>query len=140
MSDSCFFVEFGSACHLGVSLDTACVGVAKKLFQVDGLEKDQNHQKKVGECAVKHLCLVVIFCGLLYIVVTEFWQYLWFRLRALTGLPIFDFHLHMLSIKKIQIKRRTWSVFEKFSIPFYSTIHCRVSSLEDATMYNLIGK
>lgn len=40
--------EFGSACHLGVSVDTACIGVAKKLFQVDGLEKDENHQKKVG--------------------------------------------------------------------------------------------
>ena len=41
-------VEFGSACHLGVSTDTACIGVAKKLFQVDGLEKDENHLHKVN--------------------------------------------------------------------------------------------
>lgn len=39
--------EFGSACHLGVSEGIACIGVAKKLFQVDGLEKDENHQKKI---------------------------------------------------------------------------------------------
>ena len=42
-----FILEFGSACHLGVSADIACIGVAKKLFQVDGLEKDENHLKKV---------------------------------------------------------------------------------------------
>lgn len=40
-------LEFGLACHLGVLLDVPCVGVAKKLFQVDGLEKDANHQEKV---------------------------------------------------------------------------------------------
>ena len=43
---------FGSACHLGVSLKLPCVGVAKKLFQVDGLEKDESHHKKVR----RHRC------------------------------------------------------------------------------------
>lgn len=41
--------EFGLACHLGVLLDVPCVGVAKKLFQVDGLEKDANHQEKIKQ-------------------------------------------------------------------------------------------
>ncbi|XP_045428260.1 endonuclease V isoform X12 [Pipistrellus kuhlii] len=35
---------FGVACHLGVLTDLPCVGVAKKLLQVDGLEKDALHQ------------------------------------------------------------------------------------------------
>ena len=32
-----------------MSADIACIGVAKKLFQVDGLEKDENHLKKVEQ-------------------------------------------------------------------------------------------
>lgn len=39
--------EFGSACHMGVCLDLPCIGVAKKLFHVDGLEKDEQHQHKI---------------------------------------------------------------------------------------------
>lgn len=35
---------FGVACHLGVLTDLPCVGVAKKLLQVDGLEKDALHR------------------------------------------------------------------------------------------------
>jgi deoxyinosine 3'endonuclease (endonuclease V) len=36
--------QFGSACHLGVLSDTATIGVAKKIFDVDGLSKTRIHQ------------------------------------------------------------------------------------------------
>lgn len=35
------------ACHLGVLTDLPCVGVAKKLLQVDGLEKDALHRDQI---------------------------------------------------------------------------------------------
>ena len=35
------------ACHLGVLTDLPCVGVAKKLLQVDGLENNALHKEKV---------------------------------------------------------------------------------------------
>lgn len=38
---------FGVACHLGVLTGLPCVGVAKKLLQVDGLEKDALHRDQV---------------------------------------------------------------------------------------------
>lgn len=38
---------FGVACHLGVLTDLPCVGVAKKLLQVDGLENDARHKEQV---------------------------------------------------------------------------------------------
>uniref|UniRef100_A0A2K6SKI3 Endonuclease V n=1 Tax=Saimiri boliviensis boliviensis TaxID=39432 RepID=A0A2K6SKI3_SAIBB len=38
---------FGMACHLGVLTDLPCVGVAKKLLQVDGLENDALHKEKI---------------------------------------------------------------------------------------------
>ncbi len=41
------FSDFGLACHLGVLVDIPALGVAKTLFQVDGLEKNEEHKQKV---------------------------------------------------------------------------------------------
>ena len=38
---------FGLACHLGVLLDVPCVGVAKTLIHVDGIEESAAHKAKV---------------------------------------------------------------------------------------------
>ncbi|XP_012891703.1 PREDICTED: endonuclease V [Dipodomys ordii] len=38
---------FGVACHLGVLTGLPCVGVAKKLLQVDGLENNTLHKEKI---------------------------------------------------------------------------------------------
>lgn len=40
-------VGFGLASHLGVLCGIPCVGVGKKLFMVDGLEKGPHHKEKV---------------------------------------------------------------------------------------------
>ena len=42
-----FTIGFGLASHLGVLVDIPSLGVAKKLFQVDGLEKNDEHKRKV---------------------------------------------------------------------------------------------
>jgi endonuclease V len=39
----------GMACHIGLLSDTPAVGVSKKLFQVWGLEKDAEHNRKIQE-------------------------------------------------------------------------------------------
>lgn len=38
---------FGLASHLGVLSGTPCIGVGKKLFHVDGLEKGPKHKDRV---------------------------------------------------------------------------------------------
>ena len=39
----------GSASHFGVLIDRPTVGVAKKLYHVDGLEKSPRHKQKIAE-------------------------------------------------------------------------------------------
>ena len=39
------FAGFGFACHLGVLIDIPTIGIAKKMFNVDGLEKSQVPRK-----------------------------------------------------------------------------------------------
>lgn len=44
---------FGLASHLGVLSGIPCVGVGKKLYHVDGLEKSSQHKEKVPRCHMK---------------------------------------------------------------------------------------
>jgi len=43
---------FGLACHIGVQLDLPSVGIAKTLYHVDGIEKNEDHLQKVCSFAV----------------------------------------------------------------------------------------
>ncbi|XP_042075498.1 endonuclease V isoform X4 [Haplochromis burtoni] len=40
--------EFGLACHLGVLSGLPCVGVAKNLLQVQGVNKSEEHQSQIA--------------------------------------------------------------------------------------------
>ncbi|XP_041694704.1 endonuclease V-like [Coregonus clupeaformis] len=40
--------EFGLACHLGVLSGLPCIGVAKNLLQVQGVEKSEEHQSQIA--------------------------------------------------------------------------------------------
>ena len=53
------YLGFGLASHLGVECDIPCVGVAKKLYHVDGLVKDAEYREKV--CS--KFCLVDVYCN-----------------------------------------------------------------------------
>ena len=44
---ACLSIGFGLASHLGVECSLPCVGVAKNLFHVDGLKRDDKYKEKV---------------------------------------------------------------------------------------------
>jgi deoxyinosine 3'endonuclease (endonuclease V) len=39
--------KFGMACHIGYFSDTPTIGISKKLYQVFGLENNQQHKDKI---------------------------------------------------------------------------------------------
>ena len=46
-------LSLGSASHFGVSIDTPTIGVAKKLYHVDGLEKSPAHRRHIEERLIR---------------------------------------------------------------------------------------
>ena len=41
--------KFGLACHLGVLVDLPCIGVAKNIFQMEDLIRDEEHKRKIEQ-------------------------------------------------------------------------------------------
>jgi len=53
MSSALLCAVCGLACHIGVQLDLPSVGVAKTLYHVDGIEKNEEHQQKVCNFTIR---------------------------------------------------------------------------------------
>ena len=41
--------KFGMACHIGLLSDTPTIGCSKKLYQIFGLENNDEHKRKISE-------------------------------------------------------------------------------------------
>ena len=53
----------GLASHIGVCADVPTVGVAKKLFHVDGILRDEQHHRKVHPLMCSNVCVCVcVWC------------------------------------------------------------------------------
>ena len=54
--------KFGIACHLGVMLNLSTIGVAKKLFHVEGLQKNDSFKDEIKRLCDKGACFPLVGC------------------------------------------------------------------------------